>query len=68
MSFAAIWIDLEMIIPTEVNQIEKDKYHMTYMWNLIKSNTKEIICKIETDSQISKSNLWLPKGQCEGEG
>ena len=26
--FAAIWIDLEIIILSEVSQTEKDKYHM----------------------------------------
>ena len=29
MPFAAIWMDLEMIILSEVSQREKDKYHMT---------------------------------------
>ena len=28
MPFAATWTDLEMIILSEVNQTEKDKYHM----------------------------------------
>ena len=28
MPFAATWMDLEMIILSEVNQTEKDKYHM----------------------------------------
>ena len=28
MSFAATWMDLEIIILSEVNQTEKDKYHM----------------------------------------
>ena len=27
MSFAATWIDLEIIILSEVSQTEKDKYH-----------------------------------------
>ena len=29
MSFAATWIDLEIVIPSEVSQTEKEKYHMT---------------------------------------
>ena len=28
MSFAVTWIDLEIIILSEVSQTEKDKYHM----------------------------------------
>ena len=28
MSFAATWMDLEIIILREVSQTEKDKYHM----------------------------------------
>ena len=28
MPFAAIWMDLEIIILHEVSQTEKDKYHM----------------------------------------
>ena len=34
MPFAATWMDLEIIILSEVSQTEKDKYHdITYMWN-----------------------------------
>ena len=28
MPFAAMWIDLEIFILSEVSQTEKDKYHM----------------------------------------
>ena len=67
MSFAATWMDLEITILSELSQTEKDKYHMvSLMWNLIKNDTNELIYKTETDSQISKSNLWLPKGKHEG--
>ena len=41
MPFAATWMELETLIPSEVNQKEKDKYHViSYVWNLIYS-TKE---------------------------
>ena len=37
--YEATWIDPEIIILSEVNQKEKDKYHdITHMWNL-KYNT-----------------------------
>ena len=39
------------------------------MWNLIfKNDTNELIYKTETDSQISKTNLWLPKAKHGGGG
>ena len=34
MPFVVTWIDLEIIILSEVSQTEKDKSHdITYMWN-----------------------------------
>ena len=36
------------------------------MWNLLESDTKELIHKTETDSQTSKTNLRLPKGKGGG--
>ena len=52
MPLAATWMQLEIIILSEVTQTEKDKYHViiTYMWNL-KYGTNEPIYKTETDSQ-----------------
>ena len=34
------------------------------MWNLLKNDAGELVYKIETDSKISKTNLWLPKEKC----
>ena len=31
MSFVATWIKLEILVLSEVNQKEKDKYHITYI-------------------------------------
>ena len=51
ISFAATWMDLKMIILSEVSQTEKDKYHdITYIWKP-KHGTKEPVNKPETDSQ-----------------
>ena len=37
MSFAMTWMDLEIVILSEVSQTKKDKYHdIVYMWNLKK--------------------------------
>ena len=52
MQMAAAWIDLEIIIPSEVSQTEKDKYHMIPLICEISSFTKQkLIYKTETDSQ-----------------
>ena len=45
--FAARLIDLEIIILSEVNQTEKDKYHVTYMHNLKENDTHECIYKTD---------------------
>jgi len=51
MPFAATWMQLEIIILSEVSQTEKDKYHdITHTRNL-KYNPNELICETETDSQ-----------------
>ena len=36
--------------------------------NFFKNDTNELIYKTETDLQISKTNLWLPKGKLRGGG
>ena len=61
MPFAATWRDPEIII---LSKTEKDEYHnITSMWNLKKNDIIELIYKTEIDSQMQKTNLWLPKGK-----
>ena len=48
MPFAATWMDLEIIILSEVNQGEKDKYNtISLMQNLKKKDTCALIYKAE---------------------
>ena len=42
-------MQLKTIILSKVSQKEKDRYHITYIWNL-KYDTNEPIYKTETDS------------------
>ena len=50
MPFGAMWMDLEMTMPSEVRQKEKGKYHdITHTWNGKKKGTNELIGK--TDSK-----------------
>ena len=49
---------------TKQSKSERERqisYDITYMWNL-KSDTKKLTYKTETNSQIQKAMLWLPKG------
>ena len=49
MPFAVTWMDLEMIIQSEVSQTERQiSYDIAYMWNL-KNDTNELICKTVID-------------------
>ena len=50
MPFVAAWMDLEIITLSEVSQRQMP-YDMTYVWNLKRKNTNELIYKTETDSK-----------------
>ena len=50
MPFAATWMEIEILMLSEVSQREKDiSYDITYIWNLI-YNTNEPIYRKETNS------------------
>ena len=57
-AFTATWMNLETIILSEVSQTQKDKYHITYMWNL-QHNTNE---------HIYETEMGVAKGEEGGEG
>ena len=44
MPFAAIWMELEIVILKEESHTEKEKYHeIPYMWNLKRNDTNALI-------------------------
>ena len=59
--FSATWMDLGIIILSEISQRKTISYNIIYMWNLIKNDTKELLYKIEINSQIFKTNLIATK-------
>ena len=63
MPFAVTWMDLEIVILSEVSQEEKDKYHMILLICGIqkKKGTNKPIYNTEVESQMQKTNLWLPR-------
>ena len=65
MPFAATWMDPETVIWSEISQ--KDKYHIILLICVIQKNgTNELICKAETESQMQKINLWIPREEGRG--
>ena len=67
MPFAATWMDLELVILSEISQKQKEKYHMTFF---ICATYKEMIqMNIPTkqkDSQTQEINLRLLGGRIGG--
>ena len=59
MPFAATWIELQIILLSEVNQKEKDKYHMISLIFKSKIGHKWNY-ETETDSQTWRTDSWLP--------
>ena len=51
---AATWMDLEIIILSEVNQKDKGKYHMiSLICEILKNGINELIYKTEIDPQAT---------------
>ena len=62
MPLSETWMDLEIIILSEVSKTERGKY---YMWNL-KNYTNVLIYKIEAYSQ-TENKYMVTKGKQSGE-
>ena len=63
---AATWMNLEIILLSEISQEKKQQIpYITYTWNP-KCDTNELIYK--TVTQSPRTNLWLLYGKGVGEG
>ena len=66
MPFAATWMDVEIIILSEVRQRKTNIMGYCSYVESKKKGTNELIYKTEIESQMQKTNLWLPGGREEG--
>ena len=66
MIYVSAFMDLQMI--REVKSVYRERQISYDIANIqtFKSDTHELIHKIETDTQILKANLRLPNGTSEG--
>ena len=68
MPFAATWMDLEIIILSEVSQTKTNIWYHSYVEsNSLKNETNELIYKTEIDLQILKTNM-VTKGETRAVG
>ena len=52
-SFVETWMDLETVIQSELNQKEKNKYHiLTHICGTWKKGTDEPVCTAEIETQM----------------
>ena len=67
MPSAAIWMGSEIIKLSEINQTEKVKHHIILLVSGIPSKKLIQMNLFTKQKQTLKTNIWLPKGKCEGE-
>ena len=66
MPFAATWMDLEIIILSEVSQKEKDIYYMISLICGISNMTQINISTKQKQTHRHRGQLWLPRGRESG--
>ena len=47
MPFIATWMNLKIVILSEVSQTQRDKYHTNYMWHLKIKGINELIYQLK---------------------
>ena len=63
MPFAATWIELEILILSEVSQKEKDKYHMISLLSAIKYMAQKNFFTEKKIMDMENRLVGLPKGR-----
>ena len=63
LPFAAMWLDLESVMLSEISQSVKDKYHMiSLVWNLRNKMANK------GGKKRDRTNRWLPERRWRGGG
>ena len=66
--FAKTWMDLEIIIQSEVSQKEKNNYYiLTHTCGVQKNGTDELICQTEIETEVKNKHMdtWGKAGAIE---
>ena len=66
--FAATWMDLEIIVLSEVSQTGRHQYHMLSLTCGMLKEYSELLCRTDTDSQTLKTKGNRLRGGVDGLG
>ena len=67
--FLEMWMDLETVTQSEVNQKEENKYHiLMHICGIQKNGTDEPVCKAEIETQMQRTNVWTARKESSGRG
>ena len=59
-------MDLDTVIQSEASQNEKNKYCISLICGIQKTDADELICKAEIETQIQRTNIWIQRGEGGG--
>ena len=58
------WMNVESVIQSEINQKEKNQYHMLmHIYGIQKNSTDEPIWREGLEIQLYKTDLWTQQGK-----
>ena len=67
-SFGETWMDLENVIQSEVSQKEENEHPVSmHIYGIQKNGIDDLICKAEIETQIQRTNIWIPREKGEGD-
>ena len=69
MPLAGMWLELEAVIQSEVNQKQKNEQCvLTHLCRIQKNGIDELIYKAEIETQTQRTSAWTSRGEGGGVG
>ena len=61
MLLSVTWMDLEIVILSEVSQIEKEKCVSTHIYGIQKDGNDDPVCKTAKKTQMCIADFWTQR-------
>ena len=55
--FVEMWMDLEIVIKSEVSQKKKNKYILMHICGIYKNSIDDLTCKVERDTDVENKGM-----------